>query len=93
VARRLTDPASAEFRDVKMVTAADGKKYVCGAIKGKGRTGDYGGFQDFVYSVDTAEVWLAPSATVIAHGGEAERFRERQERGFAAKLLKYCAPG
>ncbi len=92
VARQLAAPA-AEFRDVKLVTAANGTKYVCGAVKGEARPGDYGGFRDFVYSLDTAEVLLAPSATVTSQGREVATASERQERDFAAKRAEYCAPG
>ena len=73
VAEQLDDPASAEFRDVKMVTAADGKKYVCGGVNGKKQSGSYGGFQNFVYSIGTTEVLLDSTEMVITPGRETAK--------------------
>ena len=93
VARQLTDPASAQFLDVKIVTAADGNQYVCGAVKGKNRMGSYAGFRDFVYSVETAEVLLGPAESVTPPGGDAAMVGATPGFEFVAKHLRSCVPG
>lgn len=50
VSRLLLNPSSAEFDGVRSVEA-DGKKYVCGSVRAKDRTGTYAGPRAFVYTV------------------------------------------
>jgi hypothetical protein len=50
VSRLLLNPSSAEFDGLRSV-AADGKKYVCGSVRAKDRTGAYAGHRAFVYTV------------------------------------------
>lgn len=48
VADQLRDPASAQFREVKVVRQADGSSAVCGEVNGKNAYGGYVGFRGFV---------------------------------------------
>lgn len=48
VADQLRDPASAQFREVKVVKQQDGSEAVCGEVNGKNAYGGYVGFQGFV---------------------------------------------
>lgn len=50
VSRLLLNPSSAEFDGLRSVTA-DGKKYVCGSVRAKDRSGAYAGHRAFVYTV------------------------------------------
>ena len=50
VTRLLINPSSAEFDGLRSVEA-DGKKYVCGSVRAKDRTGAYAGHRAFVYTV------------------------------------------
>lgn len=50
VSRLLLSPSSAEFDGLRSVEA-DGKKYVCGSVRAKDRTGAYAGHRAFVYTV------------------------------------------
>jgi hypothetical protein len=50
VSRLLLNPSSAEFDGLRSVEA-DGKKYVCGSVRAKDRTGAYAGNRAFVYTV------------------------------------------
>lgn len=50
VSRLLVNPSSAEFDGLRSVEA-DGKKYVCGSVRAKDRTGAYAGHRAFVYTV------------------------------------------
>jgi hypothetical protein len=50
VSRLLLNPASAEFDGLRSVEA-DGKKYVCGSVRAKDKTGAYAGHRAFVYTV------------------------------------------
>lgn len=50
VTRLLHDPGSAEFDGLRSVEA-DGKKYVCGSVRAKDRSGAYAGHRAFVYTV------------------------------------------
>ena len=93
VSKQLSDPASAKFRDLKMVTGANGKVYVCGAVNGRERTGDYGDFRDFVYSVETNEVFLFPARTMTSPRGEIAISRARRELDINAKHRRFCVPG
>lgn len=58
-AASLRDPASAQFRNVKSVTNAEGTA-VCGEINGKNAFGGYAGFQSFV--VVNGRAWLQTGA-------------------------------
>jgi hypothetical protein len=51
VRKRLKDPSSAEFRNVRF-NDADGTPVVCGEVNSKNSYGGYGGFQRFVASSD-----------------------------------------
>jgi hypothetical protein len=48
VADQLRDPASAQFREVKVVKQQDGSEAVCGEVNGKNAYGGYVGFRGFV---------------------------------------------
>ncbi len=50
VSRLLINPSSAEFEGLRSVES-DGKKYVCGAVRAKDKTGAYAGHKAFVYTV------------------------------------------
>lgn len=50
VSRLLINPSSAEFDGLRSVEA-DGKKYVCGSVRAKDKTGAYAGHKAFVYTV------------------------------------------
>lgn len=49
VAAQLTDPGSAQFRNVKLSPT---KEFICGEINGKNKMGGYVGFVPFVASND-----------------------------------------
>ena len=49
VAAQLTDPSSAQFRNVKF---SANKEFICGEINGKNRLGGYVGFVPFAASDD-----------------------------------------
>jgi hypothetical protein len=48
VADQMRDPASAQFREVKVVKQQDGSEAVCGEVNGKNAFGGYVGFRGFV---------------------------------------------
>lgn len=50
VTRLLHNPGSAEFDGLRSVEA-DSKKYVCGSVRAKDRSGAYAGHRAFVYTV------------------------------------------
>lgn len=50
VSRLLINPSAAEFDGLRSVEA-DGKKYVCGSVRAKDKTGAYAGHRAFVYTV------------------------------------------
>lgn len=43
----LRDPASAQFRNVRVVAQKDGRNAVCGEINGRNAYGGYAGFHGF----------------------------------------------
>ena len=54
VARKLVDPASAQFRDMKVHESRDGVVAVCGEVNGKNRVGGYAGFRKFYVTAGAA---------------------------------------
>jgi hypothetical protein len=65
IAATLTDPGSAQFRNVKL---SQDQKYLCGEINGKNRLGGYVGFKDFAvsYNDDYIDDSDGPGLKVIA---------------------------
>ena len=52
---KLSNPQSAQFRDVFFHTAENGASVTCGEVKSKNQQGQFGGFQKFV-SAGTADL-------------------------------------
>jgi len=50
--RKLKDPASAQYRDIKAIRNGD-KVIVCGEYNAKNSYGGYGGFEKFTVSADS----------------------------------------
>lgn len=65
----LRDPGSAQFRNLRSVTNANGTA-VCGEINGKNAFGAYVGFQDFV--VVGATAWVQTGADASSSISELE---------------------
>jgi hypothetical protein len=60
VERLLTDPNSAQFRELHAYPAAGTPAAVCGEVNAKNRMGGYNGFQRFIFRVAVDKVELAP---------------------------------
>ncbi len=60
-ARDLKDPASAQFRDLRVDGTGD-KLRLCGEINGKNSYGGYVGFKKFAVAANTAMIEPAPDS-------------------------------
>lgn len=56
----LTDPASAQFRTLKVNSTQGGPATVCGEVNAKNRVGGYNGFGRFYYVIATKEAATDP---------------------------------
>ncbi|MCW2363864.1 MULTISPECIES: hypothetical protein [Sphingobium] len=57
----LTDPASAQFRNVVIHNDREGRPHsVCGEVNGKNRMGGYAGFEDFYYVLANRQAAIDP---------------------------------
>ncbi|MFC3711261.1 hypothetical protein ACFOMD_01680 [Sphingoaurantiacus capsulatus] len=59
VARDFRDPASLQWRDVRMVEHG-GSDYLCGEVNGKNGFGAYAGFRPFVVDIGWGKAALEP---------------------------------
>ena len=92
VSRLLLNPSSAEFDGLRSVEA-DGKKYVCGSVSAKDRSGTYAGHRAFVYTVAIDFARIDDDGT-IAQRHDAYRscpVTEEEER--VAQLRLSGSPG
>ena len=62
VAEQLTDPDSAQFRDIEVIDKGDGKFVVCGKVNAKNRMGGYVGYEVFVVVGDKAFILTEPES-------------------------------
>lgn len=79
VARDLRDPASAQFRDVKIYP-----KYVCGEVNGKNGVGAYVGFTRFWYNRETKEYAIDP------RGQDGDEIDRTNQRIFEGTVETFC---
>lgn len=79
VARDLRDPASAQFRDVKVYP-----KYVCGEVNGKNGVGAYAGFTRFWYNRETKEYAIDP------RGQDGDEIDRTNQRIFEGTVETFC---
>lgn len=63
----LRDPASAQYRNDRLVRHADGRVYYCGEINARNAFGGYVGFRQFMASSDAA---------TISNPDDSDRVRE-----------------
>ena len=59
----LKDPASAQFRNVKIIEQRDGSKSVCGEVNAKNSMGGYAGFRQFSYTSSSGRASIDPAST------------------------------
>lgn len=55
---KLSDPASAKFRSVRVYRQGSGTKAVCGEFNAKNRAGGYNGYERFVSAGTVEHTWL-----------------------------------
>lgn len=60
VAADFHDPASAQWRNVRVVDAAAGEQWVCGEVNAKNLMGAYTGYRGFVANVRQSLVAIEP---------------------------------
>lgn len=58
VKRKLVDPGSARFRNVRVYPQSSGTKAVCGEVNAKNRAGGYNGYERFVSAGTDKYTWL-----------------------------------
>lgn len=83
VSRELKDPASAEFRDVKVAGPA-----VCGQVNAKNSYGGYEGFRRFV--VVNGVAWIDREQTMPAQPTEADVLIARRRVEFWDVWETHC---
>lgn len=80
VAAELSDPASAQFRQVRVIKQVGGTEAVCGEINAKNAYGGYVGFKDFAYHDgeiflgDVADKIQARTRLCVMNGRSQEQF-------------------
>ncbi|MFC5372946.1 hypothetical protein ACFPIF_10300 [Brevundimonas faecalis] len=58
IKRKLVDPDSARFRNVRAYPQASGTTAVCGEVNAKNRAGGYNGYQRFISAGIDKYTWL-----------------------------------
>lgn len=58
IKRKLVDPGSARFRNVRAYPQASGTTAVCGEVNAKNRAGGYNGYQRFISAGIDKYTWL-----------------------------------
>lgn len=66
----LNDPASAQFRNVRVVSGRDNEPMICGEVNAKNKFGGYTGFTDFyVEDVENGVALIDPGPDPIMMPG------------------------
>ncbi|WP_347269986.1 hypothetical protein [Rhizorhabdus histidinilytica] len=83
----LRDPASAQFRKLRVVAGDDDQKVVCGEVNGKNGYGGYVGFRSFAYSkkAGIAGDTLHEILVYLSAGGSACQTREETSQMLAER--------
>ena len=93
----LNDPASAQFRNLKIYSAKSGPVSVCGEVNAKNRMGGYNGFQKLYYVLATREAHTEPPsmmdrATEIVLSPSVSIARSHFEIGYMDHCLSVEIP-
>lgn len=58
VKRKMVDPGSAQFRNVRAYPQSSGTTAICGEVNAKNRAGGYNGYQRFISAGTDRHTWL-----------------------------------